>query len=181
MAKQSGMLFNDEAVALKTLVLPFPVAAVVVNIGSGLGYSTAAMLEVRNDLRIYSIDILGGASEAERLEKLGLPSVKSITGRSQDIGRTWDPRSVRMVYVDGGHADYEAREDIELWLPTIQHGGILAVHDHSPPVPRSQTPRQLRHEAWVTQACDDLLSHLDVVLHVNRLKAFRVDWSWCLK
>lgn len=40
------------------------------------------------------------------------------------------PDSIDLVFIDGNH-DYDfVKEDIELWLPKIRRGGILAGHDY---------------------------------------------------
>lgn len=40
------------------------------------------------------------------------------------------PDSLDLVFIDGNH-DYEyVKEDIELWLPKVRSGGILAGHDY---------------------------------------------------
>lgn len=164
MANRSGMLLADEEDALRTLVCELPSCPVIVNIGWGLGYSAAAMLDERRDAVIFSIDINPGDTRKR---------VIRLLGRSQDIGLHWPSASVEMVYVDGSHLLPDVREDIRVWLPTVKPNGIIALHDHSPPKPRRQTARQLEKEGWVTQAAGELLAGCEVALHVNRLKAFR--------
>ncbi len=58
------------------------------------------------------------------------------------------PDSIDLVFIDGNH-DYDfVKEDIELWLPKVRSGGILAGHDYD-----------LRGERFsgVKRAVDELL------------------------
>lgn len=160
------MLLVDEEMALREIVRGLPTCPVIVEIGTGLGHSTRAVLDERPDAVVFSIDVnVGGELPTKAVRLLG---------RSQDIGRFW-PFEVDMVYVDGSHELDEVREDIRLWSEVVKRRGVIVLHDHSPPKPRKETARQLQHEKWVTMAANELLSDWEVIVHVNRLKAFRRD------
>lgn len=169
------MLLADEEDALRTLVRELPPNPVIINIGSGFGLSATAMLDERPDAFIFSIEINVSDAEADRLRAAGLEwrRVVRLYGRSQEIGLFWPPDTAHLVYVDGSHLYQDVHDDIRLWLPTVRPRGIIALHDHSPPRPRRETKRQLQHEGWVRRVADELLADHEVVLHVNRLKAFR--------
>ena len=125
---------EQDVETLHRLAGMLPLGAVVVNIGAGLGTSALAMLEVRNDLFILSIDIKACRQEQVHLRKAGLYGLHRVVrllGKSHEIGEHW-PWLVDMVFVDGGH-DYESvRLDIEAWVPKVRPGGIVAFHDYGP-------------------------------------------------
>ena len=84
-----------------------------------------------------------------------------VLGRSQEMG--W-PRLVDMVFVDGSHARKDMVADLEVWLPHIKPGGVLAVDDYE----KGCTPA-------VKPVVDELLvGKYKTILHVGDIMAFRV-------
>lgn len=135
-------LTHPEVDALQELARMLPPNPIIVNIGSGNGTSTLAMMQSRDDCTIYSVDIQLEASpygclEGERivLEKAGFvgdPRYQQIHGDSKEVGRDWKKNYdflVDMVFIDGGHLFHEAKGDIEIWEPLIKPHGIIAIHD----------------------------------------------------
>lgn len=132
-------LFPTELDFLVELTLMLPSNPRIVNIGAGAGTSTSAFLHTRKDSIVYSIDLQFAASpfgslegETVALKEMGLHDVARyipITGMSHNIARQWTWDNVDMVFIDDGHLYDECRGDIELWLPHLKDGGIIAVHD----------------------------------------------------
>lgn len=176
LTKTSGCLLKNEVTTLKEIVSDLPQNPVIVNIGTGRGISVLAMLEERNDATIFTVDVSECPQAFENLRRSGQETrrVIPVLGSSAEVGEHC-PLEVDAVFVDGDHHYKAVCEDVRAWLPKIKSGGIIIFHDHSPPSPRKQTSTQLQKEAWVTQAVDEMLGDkYEVVVHADRIKAFRV-------
>ena len=57
LVERLGYMSLEEVAVLKDLANTLPQNSVAVNIGSGMGTSALALLEVENNLFVYSIDI----------------------------------------------------------------------------------------------------------------------------
>lgn len=190
-----GYLFPDEVTALKQLARMLPSYPIVVNIGSGSGTSSLALLEARPDLYLYCIDVQledspFGCLAAERkvLEQAGFKSGDRFTqvhADSKDVGIIWHDTSptinIDMVFVDGDHSYRGAKGDILAWLPNIKPGGIMAVHDYGKKevYKRTDLPAKVPHPLpWpgVDRAVRKFLCpNYEIVLHVDTLIAFRIQ------
>ena len=150
---------------LKRLAGMLPRDAVVVNIGAAFGTSALALLEAREDLFVFSVDIKPCLEERENLARSGVDPARCVRvlGRSQEIGRYW-PRAVDMVFMDGSHARSDVVADLEAWLPRIKPGGIMACDDYA----KGCTPA-------VKPVVDEMLmDKYEMILHVGDIVAFRV-------
>ena len=77
--------------------------------------------------------------------------VELIQAYSEDAVKDFKDASVDFVFVDGNH-DYEyVKKDIELWMPKIVKGGMMAGDDYK------------RCEAGVIQAVDEMLPHKKIL------------------
>src|SRR6185295_9863918 len=47
---------------------------------------------------------------------------------SSDLARSWD-RAIRVLWIDGDHTYAGAKQDLDLFLPHLVDGGIIAFHD----------------------------------------------------
>lgn len=47
------------------------------------------------------------------------------------VAINWPERSLDFVYIDGLHEYESVKQDIEVWLPKIRAGGIIAGHDYN--------------------------------------------------
>lgn len=181
-------LFPDELPSLKQLAQSLPLNPLVINIGAGSGTSGLAFLESRPDLRLVTIDVQEensplGCLYAERdvVQRAGLWDTWGVRywqrhADSKDVGAEWVAQDVDMVFVDGEHSYEGCAGDIEIWLPNIKPGGIIAVHDYAKsyilPNPNGPHPKP-----WpgVDEAVDELLvGTYPLILHVQSLIAFRV-------
>jgi predicted O-methyltransferase YrrM len=126
----------------QSLPEPLPIA---VQIGAGGGTGGLALMQSRDDLLLYTIDIQDisspyGCLEGERLEleKAGFansPRYKQIHGDSKEVGKKWiavyQYGLVDMCFIDGDHSVEGAKGDINIWRPLIKHGGIMSIHDYA--------------------------------------------------
>lgn len=174
----TGYLSHPEVDALKDLARSLPENPTAVNIGAGNGTSGLAFMEARPDLHLWTIDIqlesspfgcLQGEEMVFRSAGFwGNPRHQQIHGDSKAVGRDWDYGPVDLVFVDGGHQYHEAKGDIEIWLPHIKSGGIMAVHDFE---------KGIKNKHWpgVDRAVRELLlGPYEQVLRVETLIAFRI-------
>lgn len=52
-----------------------------------------------------------------------------IKGKSEEAARTFEPRSIDFIYIDGAHDYASVRRDIAAWWHILTPEGILAGHD----------------------------------------------------
>ena len=159
---------KQEARALKALCITLPQYPIIIQIGAERGVSTMAMLEERPDAFIFSIDTGERQQEYNNLKRAGLPWQRVVRGlgRSQNIGQHWPYYwACDLLYIDGDHRRPGIDEDIHLWIQHVKPGGTIVFHDYIP------NPGPHIH-GRVADAVDELVE-LEVVLLVDRLKAFR--------
>ena len=58
-------------------------------------------------------------------------TVVALVGQSQTIASHWQT-PLALLFIDGGHGEDPAKADYAGWVPKVQHGGILAIHDVFP-------------------------------------------------
>jgi len=151
---------QDDVRTLAELARMLPADPVVVNIGVAYGTSILAMLEARDDLYVFGIDVDKDAPALANLAGIGRWCF--ILGRSQDAGHHW-PIQVDMVFVDGSHARALVEADIDAWLPYIKPGGIIAFDDYDKPICPGVKP-----------AVDECMAGYERILLVDDIIAFRV-------
>jgi hypothetical protein len=83
----------------------------------------------------YNEKYLGAGAWDALFEKIckefALPQVQVCRALSEQAAPMIEDESIDLVYIDGDHRLEFIRRDIELWLPKIRKGGILAGHDFS--------------------------------------------------
>jgi len=159
-----GWLSEVEARELYNLAHA-PGTIVVVEVGSFLGRSTAALaLGIRageHGGKVYAVDTWEGDPDGsrERFAKLGMdpmlahwnnmvrveaaPFVEQCRGLSTDWASRWDYYSlIDVLFIDGHHAYESVKADVEAWLSHVKRGGVVAFHDEWAPGP-SQVIREL--------------------------------------
>jgi predicted O-methyltransferase YrrM len=57
--------------------------------------------------------------------------VIAVIGKSLAVARHWQT-PLALLFIDGGHGEEPARNDYEAWVPKIQSGGLLVIHDVFP-------------------------------------------------
>lgn len=167
---------------LYELAQSLPKLASVVNIGVWYGLSTVALaLACKGTAkRVWAVDNFLG-SRWHREAGIRIPRIEEVQAtlyQEFDLARlvyllpyaseivallSWP--DLWLVFIDGEHEAPYPEQDITLWLPHIQPGGIIAVHDYDP-VGRG----------WldVRAAVDKHLGHLETIGQVDRIIAKRV-------
>lgn len=75
------------------------------------------------------------------------------------------------VYIDGDHREHMVRQDIELWLPKLKSGGILAGHDIEFSGRKDKsTPYKWR--PGIERVLREKFSHINLVWETG------YPWSW---
>ncbi len=86
--------------------------------------------------RMDSLPFFRAAVAAAGLEE----HVVAVIGISADVARLWRT-PLGMLFIDGGHSEYNVVTDYEGWAPWIATGGALAFHDVFPdPADGGQAP-----------------------------------------
>ncbi|MGH9398267.1 MAG: class I SAM-dependent methyltransferase [Terriglobia bacterium] len=120
---------------------------VLVEIGSFKGKSTIVLAKVAERFglgTVVSIDPHNAPSETDpdlrgqpssfeeflaTIHSAGIkPQVEVHRAASQDAAQGWT-RQVRLLWIDGDHTYKGAKEDIDLFLPHLAEGAIVAIHD----------------------------------------------------
>ena len=57
--------------------------------------------------------------------------VVAIVGHSIQVAQHWDTL-LAFLFIDGGHGEQPAQDDYTWWVPKVQIGGFLAIHDVFP-------------------------------------------------
>jgi len=60
----------------------------------------------------------------------GNPNIKIIKKTSKEASMDFKDNSVDLVFIDADHSYKSVKDDINLWLPKVRKGGILAGHDY---------------------------------------------------
>ena len=142
-----GYLKMEELILLMRLVKSLPDNPLVVNIGAGVGTSTMAILEARDDSFVVSVDLYTGVrpegglgNEYLQVKEAGLLDRRAeICSDSVIAGKDWfdnknEPwwrRKVDMIFHDAMHDEVGVTAEIEAWLPRVRAKGIIAVHDYT--------------------------------------------------
>jgi predicted O-methyltransferase YrrM len=74
-----------------------------------------------------------------------------IRGVSKEVSQQFEDESLDVVFIDATHTYPAVKQDIQLWLPKVKKGGILAGHDFEPAHP------------GVVKAVDELLPDREVM------------------
>jgi hypothetical protein len=132
-----GYATHAEIDAMQNIASKLPMDAVIIKIGAGAGTDTLAILEVTQDVVIFSIDIVCGEQPIYTNEHLRLAEtgddqtgcVVRIWGDSKIAGLRW-PYPVDWVHVDGDHSSDGITGDIRTWYRHIRPGGFMSFHDY---------------------------------------------------
>lgn len=168
-----GFLYPGEVAGLKELAIALPPDPVVVNIGAGVGTSALAFLEAREDLFLYSVDIVKDISPTGGLgnEKFALDSAGIDPDRYHQIHSdsikcaVWWRDSIDLVFIDGEHSFEYVSTEGPLWYAHLKPGGVIAFHDYGT-------------EFWgALVGAIDAMALGEPILHVDTLVAFRKETS----
>jgi predicted O-methyltransferase YrrM len=74
-------------------------------------------------------------------------SVVALVGDSPTVGRHWTT-PLALLFIDGGHGTEPAHRDYETWVPHIEPGGLLVIHDVFPdPADGGRPPYEIYQRA----------------------------------
>lgn len=135
LAQVDGYLFPHEAVFLYWLVRSGPGEGAIVEIGSYRGRSTLCLatgVRGRRAARVVAVDPHVYKTEndlRDNLAHFGMTDVvEVVVAPSVTAAATWTG-PVRVVFVDGHHEKASVEADVDAWLPFLQPGGFLVLHD----------------------------------------------------
>src|SRR6185295_15439005 len=137
----AGWLTDAEGELLFSLAAHCPPAATIVEIGSWQGKSTIWIASGARRIggHVFAIDPHEGSLEdpsARTLEFLtanlaeaGVADIVTpVVARSEDaVGRV--PARCSLLFIDGDHTAAGVRRDLEIWVPNVHAGGVVAMHD----------------------------------------------------
>jgi MMP 1-O-methyltransferase len=82
--------------------------------------------------------------------------VVALVGESATVGRHWRT-PLALLFIDGGHGAEPAHRDYDTWVPHIESGGLLVIHDVFPdPADGGRPPFELFCRALESQAFTEL-------------------------
>lgn len=132
--------FTNELTLLKSIINGVESSpCVVVNIGAGAGTSGLAILESRPDVRLHTVDVQAADSPFGCLHaELEVCKAAGYTYGERWFQYHWDSKAlaaqwtepVDVCFIDGDHEYEGCAGDILGWLPHIQPGGFMVVHDY---------------------------------------------------
>ncbi len=166
LAKEHGMLSDDEILLIKKCCNELEEDPMIVNIGAGFGTSALAMLEERPKAFIFSIDKLPRPEERRNIEEAGFDGaqVLRILSDSGRAGRRWRI-PIDLCFVDGDHGTEAVQRDMESWKPHVKMDGFMIFHDYNHPnVPKLTTVVEAEMNDW------------EVVGTARYMIAYRKQW-----
>jgi len=135
LAQVDGYLDPHEAVFLYHVALEGAGSGEVVEIGSFRGRSTLCLalgLRRRGEGRVRAIDphVYGTAAELrENVDHFGLGGWVELEVTTSVEAAFHSRRPVRLVFIDGNHSLESVAADVAAWLPQLEAGGFLLLHD----------------------------------------------------
>ncbi|HEU5180800.1 MAG TPA: class I SAM-dependent methyltransferase [Candidatus Polarisedimenticolia bacterium] len=161
LSQVDGYLYGHEAAFFYRLARESPGSGAVVEIGSFRGRSTlcfALGLRRRGAGRVFAVDPHVYRTEAELRENLahfGAEEWVSVeVAPSREYAAGWCG-PIRILLIDGDHSEEAARGDLEAWLPHLEPGGFVLLHDSTDlaahPGPRKVAEESFRAGPWFDQ------------------------------
>ena len=109
-------------------------AKCIVEVGVFRGFTSRHLAEAMPDngelfLFDLSLDALKVADTSARGTGKSI-KITSVCGYSTDIDMVaMVPNNLDLVYLDADHSEAGVRRELELWMPKVRVGGLIAVHD----------------------------------------------------
>jgi predicted O-methyltransferase YrrM len=174
LVRVDGFLYPHEAVFLYRLARDGPGDGAIVEIGSFRGLSAlcmAAGVRGRRPTRILTIDhhVRFGSEAAlranlRRFDPEGV--VEPFVGNSVAAARE-RPLRARLLFVDGNHERASVETDVAAWLPAVDPGGFVVLHD-STELSRRIGPLEVARERLTTGDRFDALGRLGTITWARR-------------
>lgn len=106
----------------------------IVEIGSYLGMSTIFMAKVTKN-PIYAIDPHYLKSYKKFLANTKkYKNIIPVKKTSEQANKNWKEK-ISLLNIDGNHEYKFAKQDLKLWLPHLEDGGVVVCHDAFAPYP----------------------------------------------
>ncbi|MDT3444154.1 MULTISPECIES: class I SAM-dependent methyltransferase [unclassified Pseudofrankia] len=164
-----GFMPEDEGDALYAAARTVPAGGLILEVGSYCGKSTIYLAAAAREAgaQVVTVDHHRGSDENQagwehhdptvvdprtgrmdtlpflrrNLEDAGVEDVVTLViGRTEQVGGWWTT-PVSLLFIDGGHAEYQAQADYEAWAHHVAPGGTLLIHDVFPdPADGGQAP-----------------------------------------
>jgi hypothetical protein len=149
-----GWMHPEELIWLAEQAARLQPGDVWVEVGAWKGRSTAAVvLAAGKDVVVCTVDTFAGSQEhiaaglsvndlrdcfLKTREKLGWlrpngPDLLMHSGYSVPVAVLFDDASCAAVFIDAAHDYASVKADLEVWLPKVKPGGLLAGHDRNEP------------------------------------------------
>lgn len=117
----------------------------MIEIGSYMGESTMMFASTGLFSTIYSIDPLDGYEEFNEMHNYSwefvrdeftkntkyFDSIVHLQDFSYNVIDKFENDSIDFIYIDGSHGVEDVKRDLNLYLPKLKSGGILAGHDYN--------------------------------------------------
>ena len=117
----------------------------MIEIGSYMGESTMMFASTGLFSTIYSIDPLEGYEEFNEMHNYSwefvrdeftkntkyFDSIVHLQDFSYNVIDKFENDSIDFIYIDGSHGVEDVKRDLNLYLPKLKSGGILAGHDYN--------------------------------------------------
>jgi predicted O-methyltransferase YrrM len=138
----------------------------IVELGTYKGRSLAAMMLTNPAARAWAVDWFGdmshrgykGATQEEleaNLARLGLKPAGIIAATTDEAAVQFEEH-VDMLHIDAGHSYEECSADLRNWVPKVNPGGAVCIHDYGKArtecLDRPEVQRAVddwRNSAWV--------------------------------
>ena len=135
LSRVDGFLYPQEAVFLHRLARDAPGAGRILEVGSYCGLSTLCLATGARrhaEPRVTAVDPQVRGAEARlraNLRRFGMTDrVEVVVATSLETAARWSG-PLRVVFIDGSHELESVRADLAAWLPHVEPGGFLVLHD----------------------------------------------------
>ena len=107
------------------------------------------------------------------IERAGLEDqVVAVVGRSTTVAAHWRT-PLALLFIDGGHGEEPATQDLRGWAHWVQHDGVLVVHDVFPdPADGGRPPYE---NIYLPALASGAFEEVDVVGSMRVLRRVRGD------
>lgn len=120
-----GWLSQDERALLYEAAMKVGPGGYMVNVGIEYGASLVCLRQGNRDGVLTAIDLIGDS----KLDAVIPAPFIVVKGDSTILGRLWNPQTVSLAFIDGGHDYPTVSKDAALWSKAIMPGGFLLFHD----------------------------------------------------
>ena len=165
-----GYLFAGEVLLLQRIARELPAGSIVVNLGSGTGTSSLAVIEANPDVVLYTVDIspggpLGGLeNEWNAFQNAGIPfKHQQILGDAIEVGRGWNKGKITLLIVDDDHSYDHVLEEVKVWKKHVDTGSLVLFHDY-----------ESANWADVVRVVDETMSEEEFVERVDTYALYRI-------